>query len=162
MRRCLTNRFAVTMILIFICFLQVKQDAQAMPPKTDTEMITESLCGHCHDERGQNRPVTVMQVRGQGFLTRYNPLTLSFSGLMYLYQRVISPQLPSACLYEHSCSSFSRQLILEYGLAKGLFTTADRLMRCNRVAATDIHPLSIGSQSGKVMETIDVYKIHPE
>ncbi len=134
----------------------------AAPPKSDADILSGSLCSNCVEQISVQNYVSVMQVKRQSFLARYNPVTLVFSGLMYVYQRVVSPQIPSACLYEHSCSSFSKGLIVEYGLAKGVFTTADRLMRCNRMAATDIHPLVISEQSGKVMETVNIYKIKPE
>ncbi len=78
--------------------------------------------------------------------------------MMFVYQRYISPQLPSECLYEHSCSSFSKELIGTYGLARGVVYTADRLTRCNRVAALDVHPLRLNEASLKVRETVEIYK----
>lgn len=92
---------------------------------------------------------------------RYNPVTLTLSGLMFVYQRYISPQLSSQCLYEHTCSGFSIELIETYGLARGMVLTADRLSRCNRVAAIDIHPLRIGEKSLRVIETVEIYERSP-
>ncbi len=161
MPACLTNRNGYRLMLQLLLVL-LWHDVPASPPKGDSEMLFNSISLHSSGQEASARYVSVMQVRQQSLLARYNPITLTFSGLMYVYQRFVSPQLPSSCLYEHSCSSFSRSLIAEYGLAKGIFTTADRLMRCNRMAAIDIHPLSIGSQSEKLMETIDVYKNKPE
>ncbi len=157
----LTNRYVYRLMLL-VLFMLPWQASPASPPKGDSEMLLNSISLHISGQEASARYVSVMQVRQQSLLAKYNPVTLTFSGLMYVYQRFVSPQLPSSCLYEHSCSSFSRSLIVEYGLTKGLFTTADRLMRCNRMAAIDIHPLSIGDQSGKLMETIDIYKNMPE
>lgn len=98
-----------------------------------------------------------MRVEGGRPLARYNPVSLGLGGLMYVYQRFISPQLPSECLYHTSCSAFSIDLIAEYGLLKGVVSTADRLMRCNRVAALDVHPIHLHPQSGRVMEGVDLY-----
>jgi len=162
MRKPLTKQF-FGLLMVFLAYtLFFKPAVFANPPISDSEMLSVELHRQFQDEQVVSANVSVMQVKRKNVLARYNPLTLSFAGLMYVYQKHVSPQLPSACLYEHSCSSFSRHLILEYGLTKGIFTTADRLMRCNRIAAFDIHPLGIGEQSGKVMETVSTYKIKSE
>ncbi len=77
---------------------------------------------------------------------------------MYVYQGLISPQLPSECLYHTSCSAFSMELISEFGFTRGIIFTSDRLMRCNRVAALDIHPFFIHESSGKAVEGTGVYR----
>ena len=68
----------------------------------------------------------------------YNPLYHLLSGSMYVYQKNISPQLSSQCLYVPSCSEYSKQLIRDYGITKGVFCSADRIMRCNRIAVTGL------------------------
>lgn len=128
-------------------------------PAGDTEMLRNSL--KPVTEHSSQRP-DVITPRSQRSLARYNPLHLTFSGLMFVYQRYVSPQLPSECLFEHSCSNFSKSLIAEYGLIRGIPFTADRLMRCNRIAATDIHPLFIGESTNRVMESVSVYKTKAE
>jgi putative component of membrane protein insertase Oxa1/YidC/SpoIIIJ protein YidD len=161
MRKCLIKLVAgIFMLMVFLCIMG--HPVSASPPKSDSDILSASFCGNCLGQRSSQNYVPTMQVRHQSFVAKYNPVTLTFTGLMYFYQKVVSPQIPSTCLYEHSCSSFSKGLIAEYGLAKGVFTTADRLMRCNRMAATDIHPLVISEQSGKVMETVNIYKIKSE
>ncbi len=114
-----------------------------------------------HNQENDLRGVSFMQSGGEGSLRRYNPVALTLGGMMYVYQRFISPQLPSECLYHTSCSSFSISLISEYGLVRGVVATADRLMRCNRVAALDIHPLNLHPQSGKVNEGVELYSREP-
>ena len=47
-----------------------------------------------------------------------------------LYQKVISPALPSSCIYEPSCSHYMAQAILRHGLLKGVFLGVPRLFRC--------------------------------
>ncbi len=103
--------------------------------------------------------VTLMTPSGRGVIRKFNPLFWGLSGAMYIYQKFVSPQLPSECLYECSCSAFSRELVMEYGLIRGVIFTSDRLLRCNRVAATDIHPLSVSSESGRVVETPGIYRM---
>jgi len=87
----------------------------------------------------------------KNILKKYNPFSLSLNGMLTLYQKVVSPQLSSGCLYETSCSRFSRKAIRQFGPIKGVFLTADRLSRCNRISATTIHPIRI-SKEGKVKD----------
>ncbi|MFN2394936.1 MAG: membrane protein insertion efficiency factor YidD [Bacteroidales bacterium] len=141
--------FFTMLFLLVIC-------SYASSPESDLELlkgkqIDEKHLVHDHD-------IHLMRSRSNNLLVRYNPVSLTFGGLMYVYQRFVSPQLPSECLYEHNCSDFSRKLIYKYGLVKGVFTTSDRLMRCNRLSALDVHPLLVNEKTGKVIETIEVYK----
>ncbi|MBN2774783.1 MAG: membrane protein insertion efficiency factor YidD [Prolixibacteraceae bacterium] len=90
-------------------------------------------------------------------LKKYNPVNLVFGGLLFFYQNALSQQFSANCLYNPSCSEFSKQSIKEYGLLKGIFLSADRVMRCNRIAATGIHPLRI--ENNKVQDPVLFYRI---
>jgi putative membrane protein insertion efficiency factor len=48
-----------------------------------------------------------------------------------VYQRTISPALPSRCRYYPSCSEYAVQSIRSYGILRGLVLAAWRLLRCN-------------------------------
>ena len=56
--------------------------------------------------------------------------------LIKVYRRLISPMLPSSCRFTPSCSLYTLQAIERYGLLKGGFMGARRLLRC--------HPFSEG------------------
>ncbi len=157
MPQLLTKIFTVFFFLGFFG----AEAAFAQAPKNDLEILEDSICSGSDCDHAHHQ-ITFLQPRSQSRFARYNPVSLTFSGLMYVYQRYISPQLPSECLYKTSCSHFSKELISEYGLLKGVFTTADRLMRCNRVAAIDVHPLVIDEQTGKIKETVEIYKFAGE
>ena len=53
-----------------------------------------------------------------------------------VYRRVVSPMLPPACRFTPSCSLYTLQAIEKYGLLRGGFMGARRLLRC--------HPFSEG------------------
>ena len=53
-----------------------------------------------------------------------------------LYQRFISPVLPSACRFEPSCSHYTYEAIEVYGVFKGTWLGMKRISRC--------HPLHPG------------------
>ncbi len=121
----------------------------------DKELIKNRLESKTISEK---KDILFLEGRSNRFLARYNPARITLSGMMFVYQRYLSPQLPSECLYHPSCSSFSKSLISEYGLIKGVVATADRLIRCNRVAVLDIHPLLIDEDKRKVKEDVGIYR----
>ncbi len=87
---------------------------------------------------------------------QYNPVNLAFGGMLYIYQSVISSQISADCPYEISCSAFSKQAILEYGLIKGLPLSADRITRCTKFSAKDLHPLRF-NEKGMIIDPPSYY-----
>jgi len=57
--------------------------------------------------------------------------------LLRLYQMFISPLklflfgAQSCCRFYPSCSSFTRQALVEFGLLKGIYISFNRLLRCH-------------------------------
>jgi putative membrane protein insertion efficiency factor len=47
------------------------------------------------------------------------------------YQVIISPLLPPACRFSPSCSTYAMQAVTRYGVWRGLYLTARRLLRCH-------------------------------
>jgi putative membrane protein insertion efficiency factor len=100
---------------------------------------------------------TPIQTKHRNVLARYNPFSLTAAGLMLLYQHVVSPQVSSSCIYTRSCSNFAKEAIKEYGLIKGVFLAADRLMRCNRSCEND-HPYYSFNADGKITDEPVIYR----
>ncbi|MCD6346555.1 MAG: membrane protein insertion efficiency factor YidD [Bacteroidales bacterium] len=92
-------------------------------------------------------------------LVRYNPVTLAFGSLLWGYQALISPQFSATCIYSPSCSSYSKRLLQEYGIIRGIIFSADRLSRCNRLALYDYPPWEIDHNIHKIREQIDYYRL---
>jgi len=88
---------------------------------------------------------------------KYNPLFWFLNGSLTAYQKIISPQISAGCLYETSCSRFSRKAIHEFGIIKGVVLTADRLSRCNRISAAGIHRDKFTSQ-GLIVDEPYMYR----
>ena len=142
--------FVQAALVFLLCF-----QATANDPISDMGMLAAKV------QTSLPRPASGPQWMNSGsnrLLVRYNPVRIGLSGLMYIYQAGISPQLPSECLYHTSCSNFSKRLISDLGLIPGVVATADRLMRCHRIAALDVHPMHLHPVSGKVEERTDMYK----
>ena len=64
----------------------------------------------------------------------WNPAKLLIRTGLFVYQKEITYQMNSNCMYGPSCSEFSRQSFELYNPGKGLFMSIDRLMRCNRLS----------------------------
>ena len=47
------------------------------------------------------------------------------------YQRYLSPLKPPVCRFHPSCSQYTLEAIERYGLIRGSFMGAARIMRCN-------------------------------
>ncbi|WP_081941825.1 membrane protein insertion efficiency factor YidD [Spirochaeta lutea] len=48
-----------------------------------------------------------------------------------VYRKIISPLLPSRCIYYPSCSRYTHDAIMRFGVFPGLFLGAARIIRCN-------------------------------
>ena len=62
--------------------------------------------------------------------------------IIRLYQKGISPYLPSVCRYEPTCSEYSIEAINRFGAFKGVFLTVKRLLRCNPLGGKGYDPIA--------------------
>lgn len=121
--------------------------------KSDRELImNKKLETHKYD----SRKVSYIFKDSKNVLVKYNPISLTFGGLMLFYQKVLSQQILSECPYEISCSNFSKAVIKRYGIIKGIALTADRLLRCNGIAAKDIGVYDLSPQM-KIVDSPEKY-----
>ena len=60
--------------------------------------------------------------------------------LLAAYQGLISPLIPKSCRFVPTCSNYSRQAVVEFGVAKGTVLTAWRVLRCNPWGGTGYDP----------------------
>jgi putative membrane protein insertion efficiency factor len=51
--------------------------------------------------------------------------------IIKLYQKIISPLLPSTCRYTPTCSEYSKLCLIKYGVIKGLILSFKRIIKCN-------------------------------
>jgi len=105
----------------------------------------------------QTRQITFGISDSKSKIIKYNPVTITFSGLLYIYQKWLSPQISAECLFYPSCSEYSKLLYKRYGIIIGSFASADRLMRCDRISATTINAISVDDKDGKIYELPERY-----
>tara|TARA_B100000925_G_scaffold173839_1_gene130952 strand:- start:910 stop:1125 length:216 start_codon:yes stop_codon:yes gene_type:complete len=48
-----------------------------------------------------------------------------------LYQRLLSPLLPSSCRFTPTCSEYTKQAIIKHGIIKGTFLGIKRISKCH-------------------------------
>jgi len=124
--------------------------------KADLSLIDQHPIGEKQLDNKLNTK-TALRTRHSNAIARYNPVTLTFTGLMLFYQHVVSPQLNATCIYTRSCSNFAKQAIYEYGIVKGVFLAADRLMRCNPQCENDMPSYSFDA-NGKAIDEPSLYR----
>ena len=106
----------------------------------------------------KSNPITVPKPKE---VIRFNPsetseLKLAATGLIRLYQKFISSQDGPTCNFQPTCSRFGMACIREYGVARGILLTADRLLRCNGSQSQHYHKDSVTS---KYMDPVSDYAI---
>ncbi|CAN5685552.1 MAG: membrane protein insertion efficiency factor YidD [Actinobacteria bacterium] len=53
------------------------------------------------------------------------------SGLIFLYQRLLSPQLGANCRFRPTCSQYAREAVEIHGAFRGSSLALRRLLRCH-------------------------------
>ena len=146
--RLLKNKIFLGFLFLFLGLGAFSQDRLS----SDILLIKKVRVDHNHDSKTV-RPYIYGE--NSTAFQKANPVNMVFGGLLFLYQNTLSQQFSANCLYNPSCSEFSKQCIHDYGILKGMFLSADRIMRCNRIAATGIHPLRI--ENNKVSDPVNFY-----
>lgn len=52
-------------------------------------------------------------------------------GLLWVYQRVVSPLTPPTCRYYPSCSSYAVTALQRHGALRGTWLAVHRVLRCH-------------------------------
>jgi len=138
-------------LLLVISFHNV--DAQKTTVLDDLRFISKAFKG----KKSHVRPYIYKDEKN--LLIKYNPVSLSLGGLLFVYQNTISYQFSADCLYNPSCSQFSKLALRKYGFIKGCFLSADRLTRCNRISATGIHVLKIDEKNHTCNDFVELYSV---
>ena len=62
-------------------------------------------------------------------------------GIIWIYQRAISPYIASSCRYSPTCSHYSQEAVMRYGVIKGGWLGVKRLTRCNPFGGEGFDPV---------------------
>ena len=144
----------VSSILVFLLFASLKGLAQQIDLKTDLQLIDSTM----KQQMPHNHKRAYIFKDQHKTIKNCNPVSLLYGGTLYVYQNYISQHFSANCLYDPSCSDFSKQVVREFGLIKGGLLTFDRLNRCNRIAATDLDPGKLNEKTHRFSDPINQYK----
>ena len=90
--------------------------------------------------------------------TGFRPGKMLLNGALTVYQSLFSRQLSTQCIYELSCSRFSREAVKTWGPLKAIVLSADRITRCNRIHYAETSKLQ-QNKEGKLVDTPDRYTL---
>ena len=69
------------------------------------------------------------------------PITLTFIGVVKLYQAIISPLMPSSCRHLPTCSEYTIEALRTFGLFRGSYLSIKRILRCRPGGSPGSDPL---------------------
>jgi putative component of membrane protein insertase Oxa1/YidC/SpoIIIJ protein YidD len=121
----------------------------------DRSFMVPGEFAHYHGAGNNDK---ALETRHHNVIAQYNPVSLVLKGVLLGYQKIVSEQLARSCPYEITCSNFSKQAIQEFGVFKGVFLSADRILRCNRIGLLDVSPLSINPATGAIVDPPNLYR----
>ena len=64
-----------------------------------------------------------------------------FLGVIWVYQRMISPLTPASCRFSPTCSHYAAEAIAKYGPFRGSAMAAKRISRCHPWGGSGYDPV---------------------
>ena len=58
-----------------------------------------------------------------------------------LYQRLLSPILPSSCRFTPTCSEYTKQAIIKHGIIRGTYLGIKRISKCHPWGKSGYDPI---------------------
>ena len=78
---------------------------------------------------------------------------LLISGIVRAYRIILSPAMVAlfgpACRFEPSCSAYAETAIREYGMMRGGYMAARRLLRCHPMGGHGYDPVPAQAEQGR-------------
>ena len=68
-------------------------------------------------------------------------LIAPFLFIIKLYQKLISPFLPSSCRFQPTCSHYAKDALLAHGILKGSFLGIKRVLKCHPWGGSEHDPV---------------------
>jgi putative component of membrane protein insertase Oxa1/YidC/SpoIIIJ protein YidD len=138
-------------LLVFFCLL----------PKNYTfsqqldfnKIIVTTECGNQNDSIHSNKR-SAMYSSSTNKKQYYNPLKLSLTAFMFLYQNLISEQISASCAYEISCSEYTKLSIEKHGIFLGSVMGFHQLMQCTEGAKEEVPDYMYSIYSSKIKNSV--------
>ena len=75
-------------------------------------------------------------------------MVAGLTGMIRIYQAVLSPWLGSACRFQPSCSAYAIDALRAHGVIRGVWLAARRLGRCHPLGGEGFDPVPERGVSG--------------
>ncbi len=135
--------------LFLMCFFSAFAHSQG---DSINHVITNNILANYPNPHKHYR--TVMQPKKTPW-QKINPFHYLSIGLMFTYQRVITQQLNGSCVYENSCSQYTKYAVNYYGIVKGTFLGFNQLQTCYPTSFIDYPDHKINPQL-KIINSIPI------
>jgi putative component of membrane protein insertase Oxa1/YidC/SpoIIIJ protein YidD len=145
------------LLLLFAATAANAQDHNKMKNlgKDIGQQLLDNTFEPLHFEKTPYR--SVMKVKKKNFIQKVNPIPYLSSGLMFTYQRFLSPQLQANCMYHTSCSEYAKISVEQLGLFKGVMLGFYQFQSCFSRVNYDYPEYKIG-QDHKIINQVGLEK----
>lgn len=114
---------------LFCCLavLPVQLDAQQKNEALSQVLISNAFADYHYVQPASRK---VLSLKKKKPIARYNPVNYLAAGMLFFYQRVVSEQFQANCMYEISCSEYTKRSIEYYGFVKGALLGFNQFSNC--------------------------------
>jgi putative component of membrane protein insertase Oxa1/YidC/SpoIIIJ protein YidD len=85
----------------------------------------------------------IISFKNKKIITRLNPVNYIAAGLLFFYQGILSEQIQANCMYEISCSNYTKLCINKYGFIIGSLKGIHQLSNCLPSSVDECPPYKI-------------------
>ena len=139
---------------IFICihFFSIQIYAQQISSTLNQNIISVAFDKNKGEVTLSKRKY--LSLKNKSIAQKLNPMLYIGASLLYFYQNVISEQIQANCVYEISCSEYTKKSIEKNGFIKGTLSGFHQLSNCFQGAIYE-HPVYMINENGKINNSIN-------
>jgi putative component of membrane protein insertase Oxa1/YidC/SpoIIIJ protein YidD len=146
------NLFFIFLILLSMYFSTFKMYAQQVSNTLNHNVI--SVAFEQITPNSILRKRKFLSLKNKSIAQKLNPFLYIGASLLFVYQNIVSEQIQAECVYQLSCSEFTKKSIEKNGFIKGTLAGFHQLSNCFQGAIYE-HPVYTINEFGKINNTID-------
>jgi putative component of membrane protein insertase Oxa1/YidC/SpoIIIJ protein YidD len=128
-----------------VCFFQLS--AQQIPNSLNKEIVSSVF--NNKDDHSTIKKRKLLDLRNKKLIQQLNPFLYVGAGLLFIYQNIISEQIQASCMYQVSCSEYTKKSIEKNGFLKGTLLGFHQLSNCFQGVIYE-HPPFMINEDGKI------------
>jgi putative component of membrane protein insertase Oxa1/YidC/SpoIIIJ protein YidD len=126
-----------------IIFIFLYQNSKSQTVDLNSSLAKSAFVGYKYEQSEKRK---ILSLKNKKFIAKINPLNYIAAGALFFYQRVFSEQIQASCMYEISCSNYTKLSVQEFGI-KGLLSGINQLNCCFTGVVYDYPDFMISSES---------------